>query len=385
MFPFRSIGMIVAWCAGSFVCAQQATDSGHLSLLRQQLEKQRIVLSDTLQPLKGCPQKKMYVVLDEQKGVKKAGLKIFPEEMNRDFHPAVYDFIERIFLHLALLAEPSKKEDLLRQDRLTLSVNGVDYGKAKVDFCSVLEAVDLKYPFSLSADSSRFRASWQGVGMKIDLVFPKQYDLLLGKDKYELTQAWIAGLDELQQEAPVRKMPKFNEKSLQRVRSNVYYDKEGTFLIPQMKSGAYLTRRREGWQYLLDDRFPEESVQNLFSHAPHMNASWTFSLAVKGYRSYSRKDVSLAALVTQMTGEGCRPYVGIETIDKEQVTGTVIYLNRDLMYQHLLYFQLPLKTLEKGGKGMKAVLYPYIPLNNLSNLYADESPSAVIQSVSFSH
>ena len=74
--------------------------------------------------------------------------------MSRDFHPAVYDFIERIFLHLALLTEPSKKEDLLRQDRLTLSVNGVDYGKAKVDFCSVLEAVDLKYPFSLSADSS---------------------------------------------------------------------------------------------------------------------------------------------------------------------------------------------------------------------------------------
>ena len=111
--------------------------------------------------------------------------------------------------------------------------------------------------------------------MKIDLVFPKQYDLLLGKDKYELTQAWIAGLDELRKEVPVRKMPKFNEKSLQRVRSNVYYDKEGTFLIPQMKSGAYLTRRKEGWKYLLDDRFPEESVLNLFSHAPHMDASWT--------------------------------------------------------------------------------------------------------------
>ena len=75
----------------------------------------------------------------------------------------------------------------------------------------------------------------------------------------------------------------------------------------------------------------------------------------------------------------------METVEKEQITGTVIYLNRDLMYQHLLYFQLPRKALEKGGKGVKAVLYPYIPLNNLSNLYADESPSAVIQSVKFSH
>lgn len=132
--------------------------------------------------------------------------------------------------------------------------------------------------------------------------------------------------------------------------------------------------------------FPEESALNLFSHVHQMHFSLSFSLAVKGYNSSAAKSIDLADFVSLMLSEGCRPYVGIETVDAKQITGTVVYLNRDLMYEHLLYFQLPLEVFhKKENVRIKAVLHPYIPLNNLENLYADESPSAVIQSAGFSY
>lgn len=245
--------------------------------------------------------------------------------------------------------------------------------------------MDLKYPFSLTDDSTRYQASWQGVGMKVDLLFPKQYDLLLGYDKYELTQRLITNLSIRQTDfrnAPV----KWKESSLQKIRGNVFYDRGDVFMIPQMKSGTYLMKKGTAWSYLFNAYFPEESVLNLFSHAHQMNFLLPFSLAVKGYNSSAAKSIGLADFVSLMISEGCRPYVGIETMDSKQITGTVIYLNRDLMYEHLLYFQLPLEVFhKKDNVRIKAVLYPYIPLNNLENLYADESPSAVVQSADFSY
>ncbi|CCY92049.1 putative uncharacterized protein [Bacteroides sp. CAG:1076] len=386
MFPFRSIGVAVMLCVESLAYAQQGTSSGHLGLLRRQLEMRKVALvTDSSLHLKSCPQKEMYVLMDKNE-LKKAGLKLFPVEMEKVFHPAVYDFIERTFLHLSLLQMKSQREVLLRQDQLSLLINGLNYKDCSVDFCSILNVLDLKYPFSLTADSAKYRASWQGVGMKVDLLFPKQYDLLLGYDKYELTQRLITNLS-LRHQTDFRGTPvKWKESSLQKIKGNVFYDRGDVFMIPQMKSGTYLMKKGTAWSYLFNAYFPEESALNLFSHAHQMHFSLSFSLAVKGYNSSAAKSIDLADFVSLMLSEGCRPYVGIETVDAKQITGTVVYLNRDLMYEHLLYFQLPLEVFhKKENVRIKAVLHPYIPLNNLENLYADESPSAVIQSAGFSY
>lgn len=134
MFPFRSIGVAVMLCVESLACAQQGTSSGHLGLLRRQLEMRKVALvTDSSLHLKSCPQKEMYVLMDKNE-LKKAGLKLFPVEMEKVFHPAVYDFIERTFLHLSLLQMKSQREVLLRQDQLSLLVNGLNYKDCSVDF-----------------------------------------------------------------------------------------------------------------------------------------------------------------------------------------------------------------------------------------------------------
>lgn len=85
MFPFRSIGVAVMLCVESLACAQQGTSSGHLGLLRRQLEMRKVALvTDSSLHLKSCPQKEMYVLMDKNE-LKKAGLKLFPVEMEKVF------------------------------------------------------------------------------------------------------------------------------------------------------------------------------------------------------------------------------------------------------------------------------------------------------------
>ena len=42
MFPFRSIGVAVMLCVERLAYAQQGTSSGHLGLLRRQLEMRKV-------------------------------------------------------------------------------------------------------------------------------------------------------------------------------------------------------------------------------------------------------------------------------------------------------------------------------------------------------
>ena len=70
-------------CVESLACAQQGTSSGHLGLLRRQLEMRKVALvTDSSLHLKSCPQKEMYVLMDKNE-LKKAGLKLFPVEMEK--------------------------------------------------------------------------------------------------------------------------------------------------------------------------------------------------------------------------------------------------------------------------------------------------------------
>lgn len=83
-------------CVESLACAQQGTSSGHLGLLRRQLEMRKVALvTDSSLHLKSCPQKEMYVLMDKNE-LKKAGLKLFPVEMEKFF----------ILLYMTLLSVP---------------------------------------------------------------------------------------------------------------------------------------------------------------------------------------------------------------------------------------------------------------------------------------
>ena len=119
--------------------------------------------------------------------------------------------------------------------------------------------------------------------------------------------------------------------------------------------------------------FPNESMLNLFTQADAMDKNFTLDLAVKGYTYYSQTKCPLSKFSSYMRNIGCQAYVGMETIEKEKLTGTVFFVNRQLMYEHMLYFEFPRHLFKQVTGEISVQLYPYIPIGNIGNLYDGET------------
>jgi hypothetical protein len=92
---------------------------------------------------------------------------------------------------------------------------------------------------------------------------------------------------------------------------------------------------------------------------------------VKSYRVSEEFPFGIDRLCAYMKARKCTAYMGMETETETEWTGTVMYVNRDLMYLHLLHFKFPKEAFGKENVPVPVTLYPYIPIHNVASLSDD--------------
>jgi hypothetical protein len=138
-----------------------------------------------------------------------------------------------------------------------------------------------------------------------------------------------------------------------------------------MKSGSFLRKRGDTFEYLFNERMGAESLLNLFSHADEMEQNVDLQLTVKGYQLTESFALGLDRLCAWMKVQRCTAHMGVETQTDDGYTGTVMYVNHDLMYMHMLYYIFPTVAFKRDAVPVRATIYPYIPINNIATLYDD--------------
>lgn len=315
-----------------------------------------------------CPGKTIRVEMKD--GVlQDAGVVLFPGAIDRDYVRPAYRFIERYLLALLLKRDRDEQRNLLREDAVTLKVNGLDFAESNRPLSLLLQSIDSLSPFRLTDEPAQFRAQWLGAYADIELVFPKQYDLILGRDKKELAEAFRGELETFSpppaetvyEPLPAHYLPA----------SDLFADLQDTYLIPQMRSGRFMQQKGAAFVHVFSEQAGEESLLNLFSSADEMKRKSRLSLTVKGYRLSEKFPFTADRLCAYMKAHGCKAYMGVETETEKEFTGTVMYVNRSLMCMHLLYFKFPKAAFRQENATISATLYPYIPIHNISTLYED--------------
>jgi hypothetical protein len=350
--------------AASRTLEQMLTDAGRKGL---RIERNGVMELGNL-----CPDKQMRVEMKDAV-VQDMGIILFPETMDKSYATPVYGFIERYLLALLLKGTQTEQRRLLQEDTVTLKVNGRNYVGSKYSLSHLLQSVDSLSSFRLTSDMSHFRAQWQGTFADIELAFPKQYDLILGRDKKELAETFRAGLEAVVCRKPeITYVPQLSQRRITE-KEHVYVDMGDTYIIPQMQNGRFLKRQNSAFDYVFNEQMVKESLMNLFGNADEMGRKQALSLTVKGYRLSETFPFGADCLCAFMKTHNCTAYTGLETETDKEVTGTVMYVNRDLMYLHLLYFRFPKAAFGRESVPVDATLYPYIPVNNLSTLYDDMS------------
>ena len=281
---------------------------------------------------------------------------LFPSGMDPGKYPELYSFMERYARMLLSLETSREQARQMREDGVRLRVGGVDFRDTGEPFSAVYQRIHQTKAFTLTVDSLYFKAAWGNEGStdEIAFLFPKKYDLILGKDKKELTQGFLSELMAEYPEAETYPYP-------------ILHD-SGFYWLESVRSGWFPeVGKSDG--YLFDIDRKEDSLLNLFSYADRMGKKHRLHLTIRGYRYEKSWLYPLAELCAFMRSKNCVPYVGLETETGEACTGSVFYVNRDLMYQHLLYFRFPLKAFSEDDVLIEAVLTPYIPIHNIGTLY----------------
>ncbi|MDR3268186.1 MAG: hypothetical protein LBT83_03870 [Tannerella sp.] len=315
-----------------------------------------------------CPGKQIRVEMADSM-LLDMGVALFSETMDKRYARPVYSFIERYLLALLLKRNQTEQRYLLREDFVTLKVNGRNFLDGKQPLSLLVHAIDSASSFRLTGDSSHFRAQWSVANEDIELSFPKQYDLILGQDKKELAASFQYELESFVYRKPDIAYHPLSPHSVPV--SGVYADMGDTYIIPQMQSGRFMQKKELGYDYIFNERMGTESLLNLFTYADEMSRKNKLQLTIKGYQLSREFSFGLDRLCAYMKAQQCTAYMGIETQTDTLYTGTVVYVNRDLMYMHLLYFKFPKEAFKRDEVPVYATLHPYIPINNIETLYGE--------------
>lgn len=291
------------------------------------------------------------------------GLKLFSPEMHdAASYPqqVVMDFIERYFGQEL----PSTKQTTLEHK---MADDKVFFRKGSI---SDLRQINDTMPLSITLLDRYYEVQWKKQEEPfVTIVFPAQYDLLLGKQKDEALNT----LKESILAAPDRSMTTVTPDSLTMIDDSIWQFKTEHFELESLNDAIYFNKVREDFQPLFEASHLDYSAANLFHGL----------IADKDYRMYVEQSVygmktinytlSLQQWLNYCALLGMKIYFAVEEQREDGLLAIVIARSRELGFNHLLSIVIPDKFVTDQNAVLKVRLSPYIPTHNVKDLYQKES------------
>src|SRR5574344_1257552 len=235
----------------------------------------------------------------------------------------IYDFIERYVLEMNLIA-PVDRELQLKDDKVSLNMHSISF-------------VDTTCMMSLTTNEKAIKVEWNKNKKNIStMVFPKQYELIMGMNKIESENAFKDNL--VNSNIPQNVPQQMDTTTIFKTENpNVFVQHNGYYLIKDMKSDNYYLKDMLGeLTPLYNGNFPAETLSNLFNSI--VSGDYTLHIEQNLY-GYKKKtfNVSLNKFTSYCTQTGCCQYIGIESIKEKNIKAVIVYVNKYLNYNHLLY------------------------------------------------
>ena len=319
-----------------------------------------------------CPGKRVRVEAGFGGLISSIGLELFDTRVVAEYLRPVYDFVERYLLRLLLIDKPDEILRLLNDDKVGLVLNGVPFEKSPVALVSFVAAIQPGTDFVFVADTTAYKVGWDTGTGTLQMTFPKQYGLIAGKDKIEMEDDFQKELFLYMPETPaVEQVPL---SVLTAVPGCGYYRRRGEhYIIPALCSDRYYRVAPDSVVTLLFDKdCPEASLANLFLEGERIGQEVFMEVEHRRYgKRRDHLELPVNSWVAFCKGEKCVPYFGVEEIARGKVTGTVIMVNSDLGYHHVLYYECDRQKFLKGDYSLKGWLYTYVPTHNVLDLFEE--------------
>lgn len=266
----------------------------------------------------------------------------------------VMDFLEHYFV------------DLMTQNDVTIERKMMDdkvyFRKGSI---KDLRHINDSVPFVMTLLDRYYEVKWMQAGEPfVTLVFPAQYDLLLGmnqeKAQLQLKKTILA--------APPRNTTLRRKGVKALLPDGIYKLETDTFLLASMSDATYYNNVAP----VFDPIHPDYAAANLFAGLLTADRQMYVEQSVYGLKTVNYT-LSISQWLNYCAQWGLKVYFGIEEQRADGFLAIVIAHSKELGFSHQLSVVIPDRFITDENAIMKVRMTPYIPTHNLKNLYQQPS------------
>lgn len=288
-------------------------------------------------------------------------LKLFSSEMKAGApkpQAVVMDFMERYFSALKV------------QKQTTVQTKMAD---DKVFFrkgtLSELSQVSDTMLLSISLVDKHYEVTWQKDSLPfINVVFPAQYDLLLGMKKDEA----VSKLKDAMLASPQRNLQTSVPSDLILTDDSLYKSQRDTLDLASMTDAQYYNKVRGVYQCVFDTAHFDYSAANLFHGLiPERDYRMYVEQSVYGLKTIGYS-LTLSQWLNYCAEWGLKVFFAVEEQREDGLLALVIAQSKELGFNHMLSVVIPDKFVTDTNAVLKVRMTPYIPIHNIKNLFQEE-------------
>ena len=290
------------------------------------------------------------------------GLRLFSPEMKEAApkpQTVVMDFLERYFTDLSIVKQTTIQTKM--------ADDKVYFRKGKpFDLYQVCDTM----PFSISLLDRYYEVKWMKAEEPfVTIVFPAQYDLLLGKEKDEASKTFKDAILAAPQRTEEVKTPS----DLEKVDGFLYQSKSDTLELASLNDAIYYNKVREAYHPVFDYDHLAYSAANLFHGLiPAADYRMYVEQSVYGMTTINYT-ISLSQWLNYCAEWGLKVFFAVEEEREDGILALIIAQSKELGYHHLLSVVIPDKFVGDQNAVLKVRMTPYIPIHNVKDLYQKQS------------
>lgn len=225
-------------------------------------------------------------------------------------------------------------------------------------------------PFSINFYEKYYEVEWKKQEKPfVTIVFPAQYDLLLGMQQEEAQRKF----KETILSAPHRKNTVVIPEGMKKMEDGVYMARTGFLELESFTDATYYNKVGNSYRPFYDKSHLDYSAANLLHGLISKNDYKLYvEQSVYGLKTINYT-ITLSQWLDYCASLGLKVYFGIEEERKDGILALVIVQSKELGFNHMLSLVIPDKFVTDRKTILKARMTPYIPIHNIKNLFQKES------------
>ena len=289
-------------------------------------------------------------------------LKLFSSEQRDMVSPSqivVMDFLERFFSEL-----PKVKHTTVSTK---MTDNRVYFRNGSL---SDLHQIADTMPFSINLTNRYYEVEWKKQEQPfVTIVFPAQYDLLLGMSQDEAQRK----LKETILAAPQRRDSVQIPNDTILIEDSIYMSKSAYLELESFTDATYYNKVDSAFKPCFETQHLDYSAANLF-HGLIADADYRMYVeqSVYGLKTINYT-LTLRQWLNYCATWGLKVFFGVEEQREDGILGLVIVQNKELGFNHMLSVVIPDKFVEDKKAVLKVRMTSYIPTHNVKSLFQKES------------